>query len=55
MRETETKLNWGEGRGHRCGGVCVGGKLYCNVRATGEKGNEVWLLICGFLETSFFC
>lgn len=54
MRETVTKLNWGEGRGHRCGGVCVGGKLYCNVRATGEKGNEVWLLICGFLETSFF-
>lgn len=34
--------------------VCVGGKLYCNVRATGEKGNEVWLLICGFLETSSF-
>lgn len=23
MRETETKLNWGEGRGHRCGGLCV--------------------------------
>lgn len=42
MRETENELNWGEGRGHRYGGACVGGwKFHCNVGETGEKENGV--------------